>query len=870
MPPSIGSRTTNERRPRDRGPAAALAALLVAAMTLWGGDSRPLRAQVADGLPVFFTQTPPILRPNYTGTVQLEIVYTGVVPDLRVFYFRLGNGYLFDQFPPVQTSTIGTQTVTIFRPSWTMGEFVRRFGLTIDFDGGIGGAVPIALSTVPRRADGFPTVAHDVFMRAMSATVGSVPVVQIDATAQYSSHVVNLVVPGLANSLGYTGFFDDTAAGKHLYSYFGDDYEILAFVFREGGFINITKTGAWHVPIQNQISGINLGLYNYSAMYGSAGRLEGSEAYATTLSNTVSNHELSHQWGSYFDFEDIAGIVGGDSIHTLIWGHHETPLNRAMGSNLRLRPLGGPEWEVERAPEPTQMPPLLAYAMGRLPASAVPPMDIFEDQSLRLVGAGQRVSGPTKRVTIDQIIAHHGPRVGPTVTTVRRATVLVSRHALATPEEMAFWTLVSQRQEDPHQTGMINEQGIGAFRAISGVTLNSSIIPPAGGPVLPGHATLEPDVLDRRDVAGVVLDAAPRLVLDGSGIFRMKGRIVASELAGAATINVQHGGNPSLQSSPVAPDGSFSIMGSPGQAPGRYMLRAFLNYPDGSTAKVAEFRNVQYLAGVRVPPPPVALTATAAGNSVSIQWAPDSGSPPTTYFLDVGSSSGATNIGSFPMTATALSASGVPNGRYYVRVRAANTAGVSGPSAEAVLDVGGCASPQPPTMLTFTVTGGTLALGWQPSATPGVSYTVIAGSTSGESDIGQAPLGAATSLTAPGVPPGRYFIRVRAVTACGSADSNEVDVVVGAAQAPGAPANLTVQVNGPNVSFSWLAASGATGYVIEAGLEPGSSNLAIVPVGNVLTLSAPGVPPGTYYVRVRAVNAAGQGPPSNEVAVTVP
>jgi hypothetical protein len=95
-------------------------------------------------------------------------------------------------------------------------------------------------------------------------------------------------------------------------------------------------------------------------------------------------------------------------------------------------------------------------------------------------------------------------------------------------------------------------------------------------------------------------------------------------------------------------------------------------------------------------------------------------------------------------------------------------------------------------------------------------------------------------------------------------------VVVGAAQPPGPPGNLTFQVSGSTVSFSWQAASGAASYVIEAGTQAESSNLAIVPVGNVLALNAPGVPSGTYFVRVRASNAAGQGPPSNEVTVIVP
>ena len=73
----------------------------------------------------------------------------------------------------------------------------------------------------------------------MSVTVGNVPVVQIDATAQYSSHVVNLVVPALANSL------DPGADTKLFYSYFGDDYEQLAFVFREYPFV-VKASGASH------------------------------------------------------------------------------------------------------------------------------------------------------------------------------------------------------------------------------------------------------------------------------------------------------------------------------------------------------------------------------------------------------------------------------------------------------------------------------------------------------------------------------------------------------------------------------------------------------------------------------------------------
>ena len=88
---------------------------------------------------------------------------------------------------------------------------------------------------------------------------------------------------------------------------------------------------------------------------------------------------------------------------------------------------------------------------------------------------------------------------------------------------------------------------------------------------------------------------------------------------------------------------------------------------------------------------------------------------------------------------------------------------------------------------------------------------------------------------------------------------------------PGAPTNLTAQVSGTTVTLAWSApASGGapTAYVIEAGTSPGTSNLGAFNVGSATTITAM-AGPGSYYVRVRALNAPGQGPASAEVAFTV-
>jgi CO/xanthine dehydrogenase Mo-binding subunit len=61
----------------------------------------------------------------------------------------------------------------------------------------------------------------------------------------------------------------------------------------------------------------------------------------------------------------------------------------------------------------------------------------------------------------------------------------------------------------------------------------------------------------------------------------------------------------------------------------------------------------------------------------------------------------------------------------------------------------------------------------------------------------------------------------------------------------------------------------AYSYILEAGSAPGLANLATVPVPTT-TYAASGVPRGTYYLRVRAVNAIGTGAASAEVQLVVP
>ena len=68
-------------------------------------------------------------------------------------------------------------------------------------------------------------------------------------------------------------------------------------------------------------------------------------------------------------------------------------------------------------------------------------------------------------------------------------------------------------------------------------------------------------------------------------------------------------------------------------------------------------------------------------------------------------------------------------------------------------------------------------------------------------------------------------------------------------------------------TFAWDAAAGAETYTLQIGSAPGQT-LREAPVGNV-TMATLTFDPGTYYVRVRAVNTTGPSGPSNEVMFSI-
>ena len=205
------------------------------------------------------------------------------------------------------------------------------------------------------------------------------------------------------------------------------------------------------------------------------------------------------------------------------------------------------------------------------------------------------------------------------------------------------------------------------------------------------------------------------------------------------------------------------------------------------------------------------------------------------------------------------SAGGVGTGHSHVTSPAENTHTAHGVSAQ--------------------VAGRMVTLHWRaPQAGSTVTqYLVEAGTSPGAADVARLMTGsAATSLIAQGVPDGTYYVRVRAMTAAGvGGASSDVTFTVGSVTdcgtAPARAHGLAATVTGTTVRLTWsegASGCGATAFIVQAGSATGGSELAQVRVGSAALVAT--APPGTYYVRVLALNGRGTSAASEEIVVRVP
>lgn len=260
------------------------------------------------------------------------------------------------------------------------------------------------------------------------------------------------------------------------------------------------------------------------------------------------------------------------------------------------------------------------------------------------------------------------------------------------------------------------------------------------------------------------------------------------------------------------------------------------------------------------------------GANITLAWDPPADPTTTGHVLWYGTESGnyahQVDIGlQTSHTLTSLS----EGTTYYFAVTAYNAAGETSAFSDEVSTVAGLG---PPRNLAAAVTGALVQLQWQPPTNGGIfDYRIEAGLAPGRTDLGAITVAGATAFTVPNVPPGVYYVRVKAIKAgVAGPPSTEIQIIVGNVGCIGAPAtphSLRASASGALVQIDWQPGAGGqiTGYVLEVGSASGLRDLAVLGIPTT-SISSP-APNGTYYLRVRAVNGCGVSSPSPEVSVTV-
>lgn len=187
------------------------------------------------------------------------------------------------------------------------------------------------------------------------------------------------------------------------------------------------------------------------------------------------------------------------------------------------------------------------------------------------------------------------------------------------------------------------------------------------------------------------------------------------------------------------------------------------------------------------PTAPQALVVELTGNRFTMTWAPPANVPPVsllTYYIEAGNMEGVSNLAFFPIgnSQTTYVTPPVPNGSYWVRVRAQSAGGLS-PASNEVRVVIGPPPPDAPVLSGGATAPGTVLLQWTVPAAPGASitgYQLRAGSQPGRNDVGVLNFPASTlTFGSGGIGPGTYYVRVVALSSQGPSEaSNELVLVV--------------------------------------------------------------------------------------------
>jgi hypothetical protein len=545
---------------------------------------------VTPGQPLSYRQEPPILTPDYTDAVTLRaFTLVGDVPTVR--FKPAFEGSAVETWTRTAVGQVNGRMVSLFEPSWpssVVDQVLSRRRWGWDLMGVYWGEL---------LTEGIePGAGRSVYLRMAPTSLPPVQVWRPAGDVQYSSHVVNLMIPGFGDGVIDDEYgFDLVGVASKFYQSFADSYDTLAIVPDQTLFLSY---GAFHRNVQNAVRGIGIDVFDNSLLYGSRShRLRGIEVFNSYFAtgHALSAHEIAHQWGSYIDWSKLNGLVRAGhqpASHDPLWAEGETLIGSVLSPYRRVA-RGGAGWEIQRTPAPVRFHPYSLYAMGLIPKEAVPEVTLFDQQdqfdplAMSTPDIGKPVVGTARTATVYNVIGMLGERSGPVDTQWHRATIVVTRDRLLTDFEMRYWTFAARRLEDPNGAGVVGFDGAASFDVATSraIDLHTDIRP------LSGQVAVDPFDVDyplfgRSDWRDVAFDdVVPSHYRIGerarwSGVVRARDRSDINQIL--IRFTKAGGGDDAIRVTGAVSSRSSFLLDTqfePRQA-GTYMMEVFLFWPD--------------------------------------------------------------------------------------------------------------------------------------------------------------------------------------------------------------------------------------------------------------------------------------------------
>jgi uncharacterized protein (TIGR03437 family) len=396
------------------------------------------------------------------------------------------------------------------------------------------------------------------------------PVTPVDANRQQNAWVMNVRDDAfsLERAMGNLApVLSNTTTAATLNALSGnlpDNYDFRAYVSTTITACDIGRTAGFHLAAQSSDTGIGVTPFSRSQTYGTGPKMLGY----TTIANIdhgitgLYYHETMHQWGAFLN----TSLGVSDGAH---WVNNSSVAGALGGCSFAQQPDG----TFKTAAFPLTDGDLELYVAGLLPASQVGPTYVASGK-VQNCNAGQTLTGPIKTVTVNDVIAIHGPRVPAfdgKVKTYKHAITVTSQNRLLTPIEMTYFGRIAQLWEGSTvETGALPPyqwpkytRGASAFNMLldswTGPTIRANAIANAAGnfsgAIAPGEIiTIYGSSLGPPSLAGLTINASnkvdttaggTRVLFDGIPspmVFSTSGvvsAIVPYEVDGRTAVSVQ-------------------------------------------------------------------------------------------------------------------------------------------------------------------------------------------------------------------------------------------------------------------------------------------------------------------------------------------